>query len=177
MNLFSSFSKNIPFQLRLNNVSDFETIKKIRNYSELGYDSQSDLLRDAVTQFFDSDKTNNLKEEIEKEKLQSLKNKNSLHSIKQRKEDAITRIAEYHADNLGIIGANPSPQARKAMGHHVNATQPYDEDAIYCPDCKFHTNSKDSISWQIDRLTDHVRIFHKRNFTEDEAKIISELLI
>lgn len=118
---------------------------------------------------------------IKAENLERLKLKNQEHrevqSIKKRKLEATTKIIEYHAEHLDVIGATPSRAAKTAMEHHVNQTQPYDENAIYCPDCKWHSNSRDSISYQIDRITDHVRYHHKRNFTEDEAKIISELLI
>ncbi len=171
-------SKTFNFSFTLNNVSDFDTIKKIRNYKELGYNSQSDLLRDAVMQFLDNDgKSNNIKEEIEKAKLTALNNKNSNHSLISRKLDAETRITEYHADNLDVIGDKPSNQAKEAMTHHIKGTIPYDEDAVHCPDCNWHTNSKDSTNYQINGITWHVQNFHKRNLTEDEATKLSELLI
>ena len=171
-------SKMLHFSFKLGNVSNFDIIKQIRNFKEQGYNSQSDLLRDAVMKFFDDDSAaNNLKEEMDKEKLQSYKNKNELHTLEKRNRDALTRINEYHADNLDTVGSSPSPMAKRAMEHYVNKTKPYDEKAIYCPDCTWHTNSKDSIPWQINRITDHVKSSHNRSFTEDEAKIISELLV
>ena len=151
-----------------------ETAKK------LGYESRNKLIQSLVKNILYGDdiKTEDtIKRRIEEEKLQALKNKNELHGDNKLFKHSQAKIKEYHANHLGTIGSNPSPQAKKAMTHYVNGTQPYDENAIYCPECKFRTNSKDSISWQIDRLTDHMRNFHKRNFTEDEAKIISELLI
>lgn len=115
--------------------------------------------------------------ELKAEQLVKAKNQNSLHKIKSRKLEAETKIKEYHAGHLDVIGSSPSATAHRAMESHVTGNQAYDKDAIYCPDCKWHTNSNESIQWQIDRITDHVKSTHRRNFTEEEAKIISELLV
>lgn len=94
-----------------------------------------------------------------------------------RKLDAETRIAEYHADNLHTIGHNPSNQAKQAMKHYVEQTKPFDENSIRCPDCSsWQSNSKHPIEWQIDAVTKHVNNFHKRNFTQSEADELAELI-
>ena len=170
-------SKKEFFALRLNQLDDFETIKKIRDYKELGYDSQSDLLRDAVISFLDGNSpTSKLDEEIKREKLKALQNKNALHEDLKSIRNSQARIQKYHADHLDVIGDNPSSKAKEAMTHYVNGTRPYDENAIHCPDCKFSTNSNESISRQINVLTEHMQTFHRRSFTEKEANTISELL-
>jgi len=64
--------------------------------------------------------TANIKEQLEQEKLTALQNKNSTHELTKRKLDAETRISEYHADNLDVVGDNPSPQAKKAMTHYTH---------------------------------------------------------
>lgn len=118
-----------------------------------------------------------IESQLKAEQLIKAKNANSVFEINKRNLEAKTKITEYHAKHLDAIGAKPSSAAFKAMEHQVNQTQPYDEDAIHCPDCNWHTNSKDSMHWQIDSITNHVKSAHKRNFTESEAQTISELLV
>ena len=73
-------SKTVYFAFKLENIKNFDTIKQIRNFKELGYNSQSDLLRDAVMSFLDNDgKANN---------------------IKERKEEALVKIAEAKAERI-----------------------------------------------------------------------------
>jgi len=117
------------------------------------------------------------KEENQILRNQLLKSKVSNSDLIRRKLDAETRISEYHADNIDVIGSKPSAQAKQAMSHYVNGTKPVDEESLRCPDCAlFQTNSRQPIEWQIDYLTKHVQNFHKRDFTETEADEIAELI-
>ena len=81
---------------RLNNISDFDTIKKIRNYSELGYNSQSDLLRDAVIQFFEEkqNSSKNLKDQKTEQEILKLKINNQLQLLRElnKNPDEIAQI-------------------------------------------------------------------------------------
>ena len=54
---------------------------------------------------------------------------------------------------------------------------PYDKDAIYCTDCKWFTNSRDSTNSQINSLVGHMKMEHRRALTEEEAEELSRLLI
>lgn len=117
--------------------------------------------------------------ELKQEQLQKAKNANDLHELKKRNLDAETRIKEYHADNLEVIGDKPSRTAKEAMKHHVEGTVPFDENAIHCEEegCRWATNPKDSLTFQINRLRDHVQIYHKRNLTREENQELEELLV
>ena len=126
------------------------------------------------------DNSNDIDQQLKKAKLTEANNKISLHSIKKRNIEADTKIKEYHAEHVRTIGSRPSALAERAIEFAVTGVEPppsYDKDAIYCPDCTWRTNSKESIQWQINRITDHVRSSHNRSFTDDEAQIISELLV
>jgi len=53
-------------------------------------------------------------------------------------------------------------------------------DGLTCPEnpkCHWHTNSSDSMNYQINQLTSHMRLAHKRDLTENEAEKFSRLLI
>jgi len=53
-------------------------------------------------------------------------------------------------------------------------------DGLVCPEnpkCHWHTNSSDSMNYQINQLTSHMKTIHKRDLTEDEAETFSRLLI
>ena len=61
-----------------------------------------------------------IKEQLEQEKLIEKQNKNSVHETQKRKLEAETKIVEYHADNLDVVGGTPSSQAKKAMAHYTH---------------------------------------------------------
>jgi len=53
-------------------------------------------------------------------------------------------------------------------------------DGLACPEnpkCHWHTSSSDSMNYQINQLTSHMKTIHKRDLTEEEAETFSRLLI
>ncbi len=170
--------KNNHFSFKMDIVKDSEIIKKMRNPTELGFKDKTEMFRIIIRNYFDNpNKNSNLKEELNQAKLKFTQNKNELHNLTKRKLDAEVRITEYHADNLDVIGNNPSKLSKEAMNHHINNTTPYDNNAVNCPDCTWQTNSNDTINYQTNAITWHVKQHHKRNLTEDEADKLSRLLI
>ncbi|PBO85748.1 MAG: hypothetical protein COA77_02480 [Thaumarchaeota archaeon] len=115
--------------------------------------------------------------QLKAEQLTKAQNSNSVFDLKKRELTANVEIKEYHANSLGTIGATPSPAAHRAMEHYVNQTQPYDEKAIHCPDCKWQTSSRDTTNYQINSLVGHMKIEHLRALTEKESEQLTELLI
>ena len=66
-------AKTEHFSFVFESEKESEIITKIRNYKDYGYDSQSDLLRDAAIRFFESDSNkNSLKSRIEYQKYLKL---------------------------------------------------------------------------------------------------------
>ena len=158
-------SKNIPFQLRLNNVSDFETIKKIRNYSELGYDSQSDLLRDAVIQFFENDgqKTNSLEHKIKTQRLRRETAKANVEEIESKE------FVKYYE----TFGSLPSKEGRNAIHQKATNTkqivQP--DGSFVCPRCPLRI-AESEVYKQVDRLYYHITNDHNSYYTTEEQSQI-----
>ena len=154
-------SDSIHISFRLYEKTDFQSIQKIRNFKKLGYDTQSDLLRAATLKFFENgSQKHNLKEQYDEQKLKKIKKE----IIKLDIENKIKLIHQ--------LGKEPSEAFEIA-----NGTKILDEDAIHCLDCSWSTNSKDSMNYQINSLTSHMKTIHNRSLTEKEAEELTRLLI
>lgn len=127
----------------------------------------------------------NAKEAIEtlrKEKLQvdikSKKLEQEFNPLRKAKMEADTRLSNARATYYETFGIEPTQQAKKAMKDYAtgNTEEKHDEEKIYCPDCNWHSDSKNSIQWQIDRTVDHIKSTHDRNLTQDEADTLARLI-
>ena len=150
-------SKTVHFSFRLNENDDES--KKIQNFKELGFESQSELIRKAVNYFFEnSGQRNNIEEETKKLKLEKLKKENIQLYIKNR--IALIESLKYSPDDALSI---------------ANGNKTFDENAMHCPECSFDTNSAESIDRQISQITSHIKAVHKRDLTESEINEILEI--
>ena len=167
---------------RLDN-QDWQELEKIAKKS--GFDSRNKLIQHLVKNHLTGTEESTeltIEQQSEIAKLELCKTKNDIAKQDVRIKTSYANYVEKYVETFGTFPSNSGLRALNKKSKNENVikvteTQPYDKDAIYCPDCKWWTNSKDSIQFQINRITDHVRIIHHRSFTESEAKIISELLV
>ena len=157
-------SKMIHFSFKLNEFENVEIIQKIRKYKDSGYDSQSDLLRDAVMQFFDSyNETNDLDKKI---KIQRLRRETAKAEIEEIESKEFVKYYE-------TFGDIPSRQAKNTI--HTKATktkqilQP--DRSFICPRCPLRI-AESEIYKQVDKLYYHMKNDHNSEYTEDEKNQI-----
>lgn len=169
-------SKNPIISIRMDRDIYFK-LKKILKDDELISQKAKQIISDFVNGKFNPSNENNINEKIKEANFIKSQNHNELQAIRKRKLEAETKISEYHANHLDVIGSMPSNQAKEAIKHYVSGTRPFDDQAIRCPDCSnWQSNTRHPIEWQIDSITKHIQNFHNRNFSELEAKELAELI-
>ena len=113
-------TKTEHLSFRMHSENDSETLSKVRNYKDYGYDSQSDLLRDATIQFFENDSNkNSLKSRIEYQKylklcLENWETLKSKGHIFEEAKAIITGQQMLTAPTLETVIAQPIPENKSA---------------------------------------------------------------
>ena len=157
-------SKKFPFTFYLGITEHKDTIEKIREYRKRGFDSQSDLVKKAVIQFFEiSGKKKSLKDEKLEQEIIKLKIENKLKLIRDMDiapSQANDLIEKPETFNLGSIGSK-------------EIIQP--DGNLRCQQCgKFFEKTGDFNQTENYRL--HVEKEHRRGLFEAERKVMMGLL-
>ena len=156
--------KRFPFTFYLEIVTHKDTIEKIRDYRNRGFDSQSDLVKKAVMVFFESSgKKKSLKDEKLEQEIIKLKIENKLKLIREMDiapAQASDLIEKPETFNLGAIGSKDILQS---------------DGKLRCLTCgEFFMKTGDFNQTENYRL--HVEKQHHRGLFEDERKVMMELL-
>ena len=124
----------------------------------------SEFLRDLINDYRQGKLMNadqiGLKQKIENEKYQKLQKEN----LKLDFEIKRTLIREFKF----------SPEQAMEIASGEKQISDY---SIKCFDCQWSTQHTDSAMYQINRLRDHMELYHHRSFTEEEEEKMSRLLV
>jgi len=58
-----------------------------------------------------------------------------------------------------------------------NGEKKLDSGSLHCPECTWWTDGTKTPMWQTNEMTSHMRTYHKRDLTEEEAEELTRLLI
>ena len=116
---------NLPLPYRRTfsiDETDWHNLEASRK--KLGFDSRNKLIQSLVKSHLTGTTENQeltIKQQIEQEQLVKLQNQNDseINDIKKRKLEAETKIVEYHANNVDVVGSKPSFKASSAMRAHI----------------------------------------------------------
>ena len=115
-----------------------------------------------------------MKQSKRKLQVEKLKKQNENLGYRNRIDAVIADSYEAH-DNT--FGKSPSNRAKKAIiNYATNKQTAQEKEGLRCFKCTWSTDPTNSMMWQIDRLTYHVKHFHDYTFTEEEAKELAELI-
>ena len=157
-------SKKFPFTFYLGITEHKDTIEKIREYRKRGFDSQSDLVKKAVIQFFEiSGKKKSLKDEKLEQEIIKLKIENKLKLIRDMDvapTQANELIEKPESFNLGFISSKDILQS---------------DNKLRCKTCGILFEVTDDYN-QTENYRLHVEKKHNRGLFEDERKVMMGLL-
>ena len=160
-------SKTIHFSFVINAYENPDLIQKIRNYRSLNYDSQSDLLRDAVLQFFSNDTQNNIDQKIKIQKLRRETAKAEIEEIESKE------FKKYY-ENFGSLPSNDAKHViHKKATKTKKIVQP--DGSFRCPRCSQRI-AESEIYKQVDKLYNHMRFDHNSDYTDEERQEILSVI-
>ena len=104
-------------------VDDIRWEKLKIEAKRLGFSSRTQYLQKIIDEILSGNSTNSkltINQKIKNEQLKKIQFENDeLKEIKKRKLEAETKIVEYHANNVDVVGSKPSFKASSAMRAHI----------------------------------------------------------
>ena len=118
-------------------TTDQELITKVRNYKNLGFDSQSALLTTAVKNYFEPKQSTDIDEKIKKAKLLQLNLKNW---------ELLKQSNHIFEESKAMVLGHKELAAPEFIPTDTKPAAPHRLNNTYCLDCKhYHADNKPAV--------------------------------